>query len=108
MENYEYISLVCVDPQNNKWRSYAIRVSTNGQSGIHQLVCAWGRMNRYRRSLTTNFTDEGEMMKFLETTLKRRHRHGYQVIDKSVDFPHAPALDVLPTTDNVAGQMRLF
>jgi len=109
MPTQEYISLINVNVQENKWRTYTLQVIfPAADSIIYSVVCSWGRLNRYRRSLTLTFDSEKEMKKFLESTLKKRWKNGYQIIDRSEDFPESPTLLLIPETDNVAGQMTLF
>ena len=107
MLNQEYISLVSIEPSKNKWRSYAIQVTIKEDKG-YQVLCVWGRMNRYQRKLTKKFVEKPEMLKFLESLFKRRYRNGYQVVTKSESFPHSPTLLKMPKTDNIAGQLQLF
>ena len=102
MSHQEYISLVCVDEAENKWRSYTIQVTEN------TVLCAWGRLNRYNRKLKRRFNDKAEMMKYLVSVLKRRNRHGYKIIEKSEEFPELEILKDIPVTNNIAGQLRLF
>jgi len=102
MNQQEYISLVCVDESENKWRSYTIQVTE------HEVLCAWGRLNRYNRKLQRRFDDKLEMKKYLVSILKRRNRHGYKIIEKSVEFPELDILKQIPVTNNIAGQLRLF
>lgn len=102
MNQQEYISLVCVDEAENKWRSYTIQVTDN------EVLCVWGRLNRYNRKLQRQFDDKEEMIKYLVSILKRRNRNGYQVIEKSLEFPELEILKEIPVTDNIAGQLRLF
>lgn len=102
MSTKEYISIVCVDPINNKWRSYALQVSAN------KVVCLWGRMNKYKRALTKNFETTETRDKFIRSILLRRKRNGYKILDKSEGFPNLDIISDMPTTDNIAGQLRLF
>jgi len=109
--NQEYISLINVEPLKNKWRSYAIQITINSKmegSYPYKVLCAWGRMNKYQRKLTKNFSEESEMLLFLESLFKRRHRNNYKIISKSEKFPHSPTLLKIPITNNIAGQLRLF
>ncbi len=109
MLNQEYISLVSIEPSKNKWRSYAIQVTTKEDNDdSYQVLCAWGRMNRYQRKLIKNFEAESEMLKFLEALFKRRHKNGYQVVAKSEGFPLSPTLYKIRVTNNIAGQLQLF
>lgn len=75
---------------------------------IYIMVCSWGRLNGYRRSKTFTFEKKDDMEKCLDVTLKRRCKNGYEVIDKSELFPYSPTLSLLPVTDNIAGQRKLF
>ena len=102
----EHISLINVDASQNKWRGYTIQISLGDDQFV--VVCSWGRLYRYRRNLSMAFEEKKNMEKFIETLLKRRHRSGYQIISMSEKFPHSPTLSLLPVTDNVAGQLKLF
>jgi predicted DNA-binding WGR domain protein len=99
MTEHTYISLICIDPGENKWRSYTLcflpAQKTKDLPSL-SVYCLWGRMNRRQRVLEKHFDSEEKRMKFIEGILKKRYRHGYQVTAKSDDFPSFSILEDLP------------
>ncbi len=104
----EWLSLLSLDTAQNRWRTYTIKVTFLEQPSSFCVQTAWGRMNRYQQSKTDVFDDRPTMLKFLETTLKRRKRHGYQIVEKSQEFPTTPTLSDMPKAKEIQGQLRLF
>ncbi len=89
MENSAYITLQNINPAQNKRRVYHITVTD------FSVQLRWGRMDCHARQKVVTFQDEGEMLKFLKATLRRRELHGYRAADRSESFPKVEFLALL-------------
>ena len=104
----ERLSLLSLNATQNRWRTYTIKITFLEQPASFCVQTAWGRMNRYQQSRTDVFEDRPTMLKFLDTTLKRRKRHGYKIVDQSQEFPSTPTLLDIPKVKEIQSQLRLF
>ena len=100
-----------IRPAQNRYRVYEIRIGSiilQGQP-YSSVILAWGRLgNRKQRKVFLCHSQE-ELDKLLQQILRTRYRHGYQLADKSLQFPSYTILDKFPpSTPLLSQQLSLF
>ena len=74
------VRLACVDPATNRYRAYAL-TWRRGLWGEVTLVRTWGRLDRPGRSQATVYADRHGARTDVRRLLRRRLRHGYEVVE---------------------------
>jgi predicted DNA-binding WGR domain protein len=77
---HAYARLISVDPERNRFRYYSLTWQP-GLWGGGALVRCWGRIGMKGRSQETPYRDRSSAQGDVDQLVKRRLRHGYQVVD---------------------------
>lgn len=75
-----YLRLESTDPATNRARFYAVTLQATLWDEL-ALVCGWGRIGTAGQLRVVHCADEAAARTALAAVLRRRLRHGYQVID---------------------------
>mgnify|MGYP000993747339 FL=1 len=103
----EYLILESCDAGKNRRRRYAIQIS--GTGATWSIRTRWGRIGACLKEQTEEVSDEKKLRSRVQSILRKRVRHRYQVCEKSGAFPEVPALGMLTEGKMEVGmQMRLF
>lgn len=61
------------------------------------------------KSKTVEFGDYTRLLKYIQDVLRKRARNGYQIYEKSYNFPTVPAFELFTSISCTnSGQIRLF
>lgn len=100
-----YCSLLHIDASTNTQRAYYCSLH---QEGVEwNIIAGWGRYMSTYRTRTYSYKNLYEALNRLNSILKRRKSHGYELWGASADFPAVYINDFLPcSTPNI--QYSLF
>ena len=86
--NWELANLISIDKLTNRYRTYSIRVARPTLfNADYEVIVGWGRINKNEKRKGLRFTQKSKMEKYVSSILKRRIRNGYQLINKTNEFP---------------------
>ena len=106
-----YLILRDIRPAQNRYRVYEIRIGSVRMQGQenYSVVLAWGRAGYQKRRQVFLLDSQEKVDRLLKPVLRTRYRHGYQLADKSRNFPHYPILEEFAAADSLPSkQLSLF
>jgi predicted DNA-binding WGR domain protein len=80
-----YLVLQNFQPSENKFRIYIIQLEEKDGKFIVEL--SWGRIARTPQHKQQIFEEKRQFFSFLKSNIATRRRHGYRLVDMSLDFP---------------------
>lgn len=80
-----YLVLQNVNPQENKYRMYLIQLKE--EQGSFVISLSRGRKFNLAHHKEEFFDAKPQFLSFLKSTIEKRKRHGYNMVEMSFDFP---------------------
>jgi len=104
-----HLILLSIRTQHNRYRYYRIRIQTiNLLASFYLLTLSWGRLHQPPRHRRISCSNPEELYKLLQSVLRTRQRHEYQILERSPDFPELEILKELEQCELPHQQLTLF
>lgn len=79
-QGQRFVHLVSVDPDQNRFRTYAIVIEQSERSGQWRVIRRWGRLGCDERENLTEHESYEEAATAAEQSLQKRLSRGYSVV----------------------------
>lgn len=104
-----YLNLLSVEPKQNRYRFYRIRIRTvNILASFYLITFSWGRLHQSSKHKVVSCATETELNGVLKLVLKTRLRHHYQILECSPDFPVVAVMEKMGYSSLPNQQLTLF
>lgn len=106
---FSFISLESIKENENRYRKYCISIQTSVETRSKFIVrCSWGRISSEMQGSVTEFSDADDMLDFVGERLRKRHKNGYTIVEKSQGFPYVAGIEMIPKLDREEKQLNLL